>query len=246
MIISDIKKTKYGYFVYSDQEVIHLEASVFLEYKLKKNQTLSLKQFRNIIKDNEKAFVKRKAVVYVAKQRSVLEFKNYLRTLIEDKIFIEELTKTYKQKGYLDDTQYALDFVHKYESKYGKNRLKNMLIQKGIHQDIIENTLKNHVDMNLEMHVKRLVLTVKKENYEKTKQTIIRRMGALGYDVSLVTKYVDKYLKKDFNEEETIIPYYNKAKKKFEKKYEGTELEEAIIKSLLNKGFTYQTIKKIM
>ena len=79
MIISKIKKTKYGYNVYFDEEVVHIELSVFLSHKLRKNQTITLKQFKDIISENETAYIKRRAVIYVAKARSVYEFVNYLK-----------------------------------------------------------------------------------------------------------------------------------------------------------------------
>lgn len=245
MIISDIKKTKHGYNVYIDQEIIHLEMRVFLDHKLKKNQTITLKQFRDIIKDNEIAYIKRKAVIYVARQRSTLEFKTYLRSLNASKGLIESLTKTFKEKGYLNDKQYASDYVIRYEHKYGKNRLKTMLINKGIHKDIIENTLKNHVDMNVELQVKRLCLSVRKENYQKTKETIQRRCLNLGYDLKDINTYIDKYLKDDFDELSTIKPYYERAKRKFNH-YESPKKEEAIKNALLRRGFHYDTIKKIL
>lgn len=245
MIISDIKKTKYGYHVYIDQEVIHLEMSVFLDHRLKKNQTITLKQFRKIITDNEEAYIKRKAVIYVAKSRSTLEFKNYLRSLNAKKELVESLTKSYKEKGYLNDKLYAENLVHKYERKYGKHRLKSMLIDKGIHERIIDDVLKNHTDINLELQVKSLCLTTKKDNYQKTKETITRRLITLGYELGEITIYIDKYLKDDFDELTTIKPHYQQAKRRFSH-VSSPEKEMKITQALLRKGFSYETIKTIM
>lgn len=245
MIISDIKKTKHGYHVYIDQEIIHLEMSVFLDHKLKKNQTITLKQFRNIIKDNDVAYVKRKAVIYVARQRSVRDFKVYLRSLNAPKELVEELTTSYKEKGYLNDQTFAQDLVHRYEHKYGKTRLKALLIDKGIHESIIEDTLKNHIDKNLEFQVKSLCLTVKKENLRKTKETIQRRLVNLGYDIEEITTYIDKYLKDNFDELSTIKPHYERLNRKFNH-YEQPKKTQAIKQALYRRGFSYETINKIL
>lgn len=245
MIISDIKKTKHGYHVYIDQEIIHLEMSVFLDYKLKKNQTITLKQFRNIIKDNEIAYIKRKSVIYVARSRSVRDFKVYLRSLNASKELIEELTTSYKQKGYLNDQLYAQDLVHRYEHKYGKTRLKAMLIDKGIHEQIIDDTLKNHIDKNVEFQVKSLCLTVKKENYQKTKETIQRRLINLGYDIQDINTYINKYLIDNFDELSTIKPHYERLKRKFNN-YDNPKKHEAITNALLRRGYRYETIKKVL
>ena len=141
---------------------------MLVDYKLKKNQVLSLKEFREIIEQNDLAKIKRLAVVYVAKA-SVHAFKAYLRGLDAKKEYIEQLTKQFKEKGYLNDLSYATDFVHRYEKKYGEKRLKNMLIEKGIHPDVIDKVLKDHTDINLESQVQTACLTVKADNYEKAK-----------------------------------------------------------------------------
>lgn len=239
MIISNIKKTKYGYNVYFDEEVVHIELSVFLDHKLKKNQTITLKQFKDIINENETAYIKRKAVVYVSKERSVYEFIIYLKGLNAKRELIFELTESYKEKGYLDDKEFANSYVRRYENKYGKNKLRLLLKNKGISEEIIEDTLKNHIDKNLEFKVKTLALRVKKDNYKKTKETIIRRLVSLGYEINEINNLVDKYLKDDFDEIITIKPHYEALKRK-------NKDTCFIIDSLLQKGFSYEVVKKII
>ena len=96
MVITEIKRVKNGYHLTIDNEVVHLETSVLVDYKLKKNQVLSLKEFREIIEQNDLAKIKRLAVVYVAKARSVHAFKAYLRGLDAKKEYIEQLTIYFK------------------------------------------------------------------------------------------------------------------------------------------------------
>ncbi len=239
MIISEIKKTKYGYNVYFDEEVVHIELSVFLDHKLKKNQKITLKQFKDIISENETAFIKRKAVVYVSKERSVYEFIVYLKGLDAKKELIAELVESYKEKGYLDDKEYSSSYVSRYENKYGKNKLRLLLKNKGISDEIIEDTLKNHIDKNLEYKVKTLTLRVKKDNYKKTKETIIRRLVSLGYEISEINDLVDKYLADNFDEDKTIKPHYEALKRK-------NKDTDFIINSLLHKGFSYEVVKRII
>ena len=247
MVITEIKRVKNGYHLTIDNEVVHLETSVLVDYKLKKNQVLSLKEFREIIEQNDLAKIKRLAVVYVAKARSVHAFKAYLRGLDAKKEYIEQLTKQFKEKGYLNDLSYATDFVHRYERKYGKKRLKNMLIEKGIHPDVIDKVLKDHTDINLESQVQTACLTVKADNYEKAKIKIMRKMVGLGYKLNQTSIYIDKYLDKTkFNEEAVINQYYKIGLKKYQKKYEGYELQTKIKKYLYDQGFSLDTIDKIL
>ncbi len=239
MIISNIKKTKYGYNVYFDEEIVHIELSVFLSHKLKKNQTITLKQFKDIISENETAYIKRKAVVYVSKERSVYEFVNYLKGLNAKRELIFELTESFMKRGYLDDKEFASSYVGRYENKYGKRKLRLLLKNKGISEEVIEDTLKNHIDKNLEFKVKTLALRVKKDNYQKTKETSVRRLVNLGYEITEINDLIEKYLKDDFDEAKTIKPHYEALKRK-------NKDTEFIINSLLKKGFSYEIVRKII
>lgn len=247
MIIKEIKRTKHGYNVTIDQEVIHLELSVVTTYKLKKNMTISLKQFKTMIHENDLQRIKRQAIIYVSKSRSVLEFKTYLRKLEAPKPYIEELTKSFKEKGYLNDEAYALELVRRYEKKYGKKRLHTILVEKGIHEDIIERTLRNHKDINLESQIKSMILTTKADNQAHARTRIKRAMSNRGYTLSEVDEYLDKYLhERDFNERETILKHYDKLYHKLSKKYDGYELNIHIKKALYDKGFSLEVIDKIL
>jgi len=247
MVINEIKRVKNGYHLAIDNETVHIETSVMVDYKLKKNQVLSLKQFREIIEQNELAKIKRQAVVYVAKARSVHTFKEYLRGLNAKKEYIEELTKQFKEKGYLNDTSYATDFVHRYEKKYGQKRLRMMLVEKGIHPEIIDKVLKDHTDINLESQIQTACLTVKADNTEKAKVKITRKMASLGYDLTQISIYIDKYLDASkFKESETIEKYYKMALKKYQHKYAGYELQTKIKKYLYEQGYSFELIDKII
>lgn len=247
MIINDIKRTKHGYNVTIDQEVVHLELSVVTTYKLKKNMTISLKQFKTMIHENELQRIKRQAIIYVSKSRSVLEFKTYLRKLEAPKPYIEELTKSFKEKGYLNDSMYALELVRRYEKKYGKRRLHTILVEKGIHEDIIERTLRNHKDINLESQIKSMILTTKADNQVHARTRIKRAMSNRGYDLGEVDEYLDKYLhERDFNEQESIHKHYDRLYQKLSKKYDGYELNIHMKKALYDKGFSLEIIDKIL
>ena len=163
------------------------------------------------------------------------------------KEYIEALTKQFKEKGYLNDTSYATDFVHRYEKKYGQKRLRMMLVEKGIHPEIIDKVLKDHTDINLESQIQTACLTVKADNTEKAKVKITRKMASLGYDLTQISIYIDKYLDASkFKESETIEKYYKMALKKYQHKYAGYELQTKIKKYLYDQGYSFELIDKII
>jgi SOS response regulatory protein OraA/RecX len=82
-------------------------------------------------------------------------------------------------------------------------------------------------------------MRVKKDNYKKTKETITRTLVNLGYEIAEINPLIDKYLKDNFNEYETIKPHYEALKRK-------NKNTDFIINSLLRKGFNYEVLKKII
>lgn len=247
MKIEDIKKTKYGYNVYIDGEVINLETIVFSKYKLKKGAFIIKSEWANILKENEFEFIKRKALVYLNRRRSTKEFKRYLYKLNPPKGLISKLVEDYTKKGYLDDYLYAEAVIKKEKGRYGKNKIKEILIDKGINDKIIDSLLINHVDEFLEQQIITACKTVKASNYQEANKKLIRSFLYKGYQLKEIKKFLLIHLDKDkFNEDETIKKHYLTALKRYKKKYSDKELNLKIKVYLHNKGFKKETIEKVI
>ena len=66
------------------------------------------------------------------------------------------------------------------------------------------------------------------------KQRLERNLINLGYERSLVYSYLNSY---EFDDSELREKEYDKLKKRYSKKYEGTELELIIKQKLYQKGY---------
>lgn len=72
-------------------------------------------------------------------------------------------------------------------------------------------------------------------------------MASLGYDLTQISIYIDKYLDTSkFKESETIEKYYKMALKKYQHKYAGYELQTKIKKYLYDQGYSFELIDKIL
>lgn len=247
MKIADIKKTKYGYNVYSNNLKVNIETSVFNKYKLKKGTSLTKGEWDNILKENELETIKRKTLVYLSRRRSTKEFIAYLYQLKPPHGLISSLVEEYTKKGYLDDYLYAEAVIKKEKNRYGKNKIKEILINKGIKDKIIESLLIEHVDEFLEQQIIVACKTVKASNYQEAINKLSRSFLYKGYQLKEIKNFLLIHLDKDkFNEDETIKKHYLEALKKYQKKYSNDELNLKIKVYLHNKGFKKETINKVI
>ena len=247
MQVKSIKKKKNTYQVQIDELLYDIEVDVLLEFRLRKSLILDQKTFNDLMIQNKLVYIKRKAIMYVTKSRTVRDFKAYLRTLEADENYIDSLTKQFKDKKYLDDHEYAINYVLSLKSRYGKNKIRQSLVEKGIKKEIIDSVLEDFKSDNLEDMIKKDSKLIKKDTYLKAKETLYRRYIQKGFEESLVSALIDKHLDKTrFNENITIEKYFLNALKKYQHKYENQELKQKIYLYLRQKGFNPNQIKDII
>ncbi len=247
MIITDIKKTKYGYNIFFDKEKINIEEMVFFKHRLKRGYELSNAFLETLLKENEIEFIKRKSLVYLGGKRSVLEFKTYLRKLNAAESLIENLTSIYKQRGYLNDLDYAKSAVLRLEIRYGKNRIRQELVKKGIHKEIIDEVLNAHTLTNTEAIVKKVCEATKAVNYIKAKEKALRSLISKGFNYEEVEPFIKRYLKKEnFNETKSAKLQYEKLKTKYQHQFEGAMLKNKIRQGLYQRGYSKETIDLLL
>lgn len=247
MQIKSIKKKKNTYLVLIDETSYEIEESVLLDFRLKKMMILDEKMLDEIMKKNHKAFLIRKGIAYVAKNRSIRDFKKYLRTLTNDENLVTEITLDFKGKNYLNDYIYAESYLRINQSKYGKHKLQQGLIEKGITKELIDQMLQSLTEDTLEEQLKKEAQTIKKETYLKAKQTLLRRYLQKGYDEVRILSYIETYLDQSrFDETVSIEKYYKQALTKYQKRFDGHELNQKIYLYLRQKGYHPRHIKDIL
>ena len=149
------------------------------------------------------------------RQRSEREVRNYLKNLSFKKkvkeqeevsdLVIESLIEKLKQKGLLDDKQFASSWVQSRGKKKGKIGLKMELIQKGIAKEIIDELInqtpeseqliaQGALEKKIRLWEKLPYLEFKKKAYE----FLLRR----GFEYEVVKDTIENFLQKRYNKEE--------------------------------------------
>ncbi len=156
--------------------------------------------------------MERMYALFNIRPRSEKEVRDYLRTLaykrkIKDQdeisdVSIQSLIDKLYDKGLLNDEQFAKDWIEARSKKYGINRIKQELYQKGISREIIDNEIRdNRYEINSVQTAKKLLERkmrvwknlVPMESKRKATEFLMRK----GFEYSVVKETIEKILKKD-------------------------------------------------
>ena len=184
-----------------------------VNYRLIVGKEIPPEQLPKILFETEIGkLMERMYVLFSRRQRSEKEVRGYLRNLSFKRkikaqeelseLVIESLIQRLKQKGILNDEQFAKSWVEarRRSKKTGKIALKFELYQKGFNKDLIEGSLE---DISEESEEKLATQALDKklkvwqnlpylERKKKALEFLVRR----GFDYSLAKDVVEKELKK--------------------------------------------------
>lgn len=192
MIISFEKQKKENcdrYNLYLDGEFFSgIEAETIVKFGLKNGQDIDKDKIEEIVEESESNYAFNKALKLLSKSiKTESEVASYLKSKkINDNSINLALNKL-KEYKYIDDNIYIENYVNFYKQKYGKNKIRQNLIQKGLEKDVIELYL-NYDD---EEEINKIVTEIKKQSKQKEidlklKQKIIRNLTYKGYNFDLI------------------------------------------------------------
>ena len=151
--------------------------------------------------------------------------------LINDKAFIEDYLGYAEEKG------------------YGKNKIKQELLKKGIFAEEIAK-----IRFNITSEKKKAAGLVKglekkyaKYSYQQKRQHVYAALISRGFDPE-VANYALSFLseKDEKDEKKKLKEDFKKIYNRFAKKYEGRELKERVYRSLISKGYKYGDISELL
>lgn len=184
---------------FEDENELLLNYETFEKYKISLdtdftlNEVLEMKYFSDI----EKA--KLKAIKFVlGKFKTKMEVRKKLNKEFDNDI-IDEVLNFLEKNSYVDDRNYAIYFIEDKQklNGYGKNKIKSLLIQKGISKQIIDEFIfdeDNEFENALKMGIKKLNLLKNEENRFKKKQKIINYLAYRGFSFDIIQKVLGEIL----------------------------------------------------
>lgn len=222
---------------------LKISSDVYVEYYFYVGKEITKEEYLNIQKRNEinegieyaKRIIANK--LYTEKEIiSKLKLKKYKAPLIKE--IVDEL----KRLSLLDDKKYKDEYIeYKNDKLISNNKIKHELKTKGIKLD--SSDLDNE-DIESSKAKKRALKTFNsKSNYsfKKRKETTLNDLLRNGFSYDLSYQVISSFDKLKDEEEEI-----NLLRKEYLKLSNNNYDKDTICKKLINKGFEYHDIKKVM
>lgn len=244
--VAILVETKAG--IVPHRSTIHL----VLKYHLIEGMTLTNAAYKRFLQDTEYELLYQKAVVYISYQmRTIAEVKKKLRTSTKDEALLDRIIQELKANQYVGDARYVKEYVHE-KMNYdlvGPLYLKDKLVQKGIHFDLIDGEL---VAYTIDIEYGKIEELLHKElkwppqkPYYKFVESFKRKCVNKGFHLSAIDSTIlnrkddilarideESLLQKELNSYKTPPANYEDKRKR--------------VDSLRRKGYSYQIIQKYL
>lgn len=255
--IIDIKKLK------GDKYLVEIEKkgtkiphiiteNTIIKHNLLKQRPLSIAEYKTIVVDNEYETLYLKSLNYISYQmRTISEVRKHLKKDTSNEKLIDRIVDELKKNNYLSDTNYVKEYVsEKLEfDLVGPKYIKDKLVQKGIHFDLISNELLRFTE---NMEYDKIFVVIDKEikyklkkNYQKAYISLKQKLVTKGFNIAIIESSLQS--KKDdikamIDEDDLLQKELSKLKGKYD--LSNYEEKQKLIKKLMIKGYAYGEIKK--
>ena len=134
--------------------------------------------------------------------RTVAELKRMMRSRVEEsesgEAKIDRVIARLKEQRYLNDTNFATDYVRlrQENASFGKRRVRQDLIQKGVHANVITKTLDAAYENVNEEELARQHLMrkrVRKPTNEKEAARVMRMLARAGFSTGVIFKILKQW-----------------------------------------------------
>ena len=252
MKISKIKILKYKVSItLEDNSKIEVDKSVYPNFYLYVGKNLTKKDLDDIKHQNENiSFLE-----YATKLRQKNSYTEYkMREKLYDKgakkTQVEEVIKTLKKSGLINDHQFIVEHIEYYNSlNYGKNKIIEKLLEKGIFQEMIDRITFSTANEKKKANriYKRLENKYAKYNDKQKKEHIYQAYISQGFDVEIAVSMVNQIAPSSYKVENNKLENeFNKVYKRYALKYNKKEIKPKLISYLASKGYKINDILRLL
>lgn len=266
--VQKINKNRVNIFI-DEEFAFACSTDLVYYYNLEKGKKIDLDLLKEIIEEDNYLKGKNHALNVIEKTyKSEKEIQDKLLNKGYEEKIVARILNFLKEYNFLNDEKYTEMFIREKISSNGKNKIKYLLLKKGISEEIIQDKLNKIKKEDEEDHA--LMLAEKKYNFliksEKNFGKLYKKLGdyliTRGYDFDVVKATLNKIVKKedeDFNipqQEQHSIKEDNLEELKWaaEKRYrvliksekDSIKLYRKLSQYLARKGYKWEYINKIL
>ncbi len=170
---------------------------------------------------------------------------------IED---INKIINRLEEHEFIDDYRYTKDTVYNMKMTLsGEKKIYRTLRKKGIHPDMISEVLTSNRDDDLEYNnamkwAKKTLGTIKNKSVKMTKKVLFQKMLQQGFSGDVLDRVMAdlEFFKDEREEMDVLRKVAGKAKKRSEKKYQGSQLRNVVYRYCAAQGFEAEHIYAIL
>lgn len=232
-------------------EPLKISKEAFVSSYLYAGKNLSSKEIANLEEITAMSTLLNYALQIVSKKH--LSEKEMLEKLMKKEdnyVAAKKVIAKLKENDLLDDKAFMQDLIAwDNERNFGQNKIVKHLKDKGIPETLINRV---NFPQNIERKKAKALLDkldrkYARYAYESKKKHVYQAYLSQGFNHDIAREVVND-LKKQNNkvEQDLLKKDYEKIKNRYEKKYEGYQLKQKIYAALINKGYKYQEIKKVL
>lgn len=244
-------KKQFTLYTLDNGEVLILSPSVAADFYLYRQKHLNEDDLKAI----KLAQQKRQLFDYVVKKMrghyiSEAAATSLLFDYAENKSLIASVIKELKNKHYLDDERLAQSIIERLQNKLcGNDKIMDELKKARVKSEVVEQIHLSEVDelARGKEVVPLLEKKLQRISARSKKHKIYQQLLRLGYPRDVASDLLGHISEVDLEVEQVLLKRdYEKALKRYQKKYDKFELSRHILNYLLTKGYTYNDIKKVV
>ena len=232
-------------------EPLKISKEAFVSSYLYAGKDLSNKEINKLVEITARTTLRNYGLSLVSKKHySEKEMLNKLLKKEDNYQVAKSVVAKLKENDLIDDNAFMQDLIAwDNERGFGQNKIKKHLKEKGISDSLIN---KATFPTSNEKKKARLLLEKLEKKYDKynsssKRQHVYQALISQGYSVDIAKEISSKTkMTSDKKEINLLHKDYEKAKIRYAKKYDGYQLQQKLYAYLINKGYRYQDIKKVL
>ncbi len=183
--------------LFEHDESLIIQVRDFVDFSLKVNETLSYEDYKRILLRSSIVHALTLAQKYLRMRvKTSAQVSQYLKQKGIENEIIESVLRHLNENHIVDDEQYASIYVSTKNSSLSRRVLMNKLNQKGVSQDIIQETISQMCDDNTEFEAALCAAKkyVKHHGVPASRDEKLKMGGSLarkGFSQSVVFKIID-------------------------------------------------------
>ena len=251
MKITKLEKKKRLYLLETDQnQKIYITEDTIIRFFLSKDKEITEEELKEIQTFAQKSYGKNLALYHLSfKQRTKKEVSDYLHSHEIDASIIPGILSELEADNWINDQAYARNILDQNQLSGDKGPLiiRQKLSQKGIEKEIL-NQLAAEYDFSgvAERVAKKLLKKYQtKLPHKALKDKLIQSLMSKGFSYPQAQEAIASLeIENDQEQEEDLIyKELDKQVRKYAKKYQGYDLQQRLIQSLVRKCYDYDLIK---